>query len=242
MTPAAKSTCNSPVTYQRSLKTLFSAELFDENSWSNHVMLGRWADLMLVAPLSCANSLARMANGICDNLLLATYLSATCPVVVAPAMDEDMWHHPSTIHNLEKISAYGNHIVPVGTGELASGLNRRRRRMAEPAEINCFLFLNILFHAKKITGEKKALVTAGPTHEAIDLVRYVSNHSSGKMGVALAEELATRGADVQLVMGPSSVRVHMPGVTVARRIAISRGNVRELYGDFSGFRSGTRES
>ena len=173
-------------------------ELFDENAWANHVMLGRWADLFVIAPLSC-NTLAKMANGICDNLLLATYLSATCPVLVAPAMDEDMWKHPATEANLSRIESFGNRIIPVEKGELASGLYGEGR-MAEPESIVNYIS-EVFFLSKELSG-KKALVTAGPTHEPIDAVRFIGNHSSGKMGLALAEELALRGAEVSLVLGP----------------------------------------
>ena len=175
-------------------------ELFDENAWTNHVMLGRWADLFVIAPLSC-NTLAKMANGICDNLLLATYLSATCPVLVAPAMDEDMWKHPATKLNLSRIESFGNKIIPVESGELASGLYGEGR-MAEPESI--VEYISAIFFLNKEFKGKKALVTAGPTHEPIDPVRFIGNHSSGKMGLAIADELASRGVEVSLVLGPGS--------------------------------------
>ena len=174
------------------------SDLFDEATWANHVMLGRWADLFVIAPLSC-NTLAKMAHGDCDNMLLATYLSATCPVWVAPAMDEDMWHHPSTKKNLEILTSFGNHIIPVRAGELASGLTGEGR-MAEPEEI--LEMITHHFNTKQSLAGKKVLVTAGPTYEPIDPVRFIGNHSSGKMGVALAKELAARGAQVELVAGP----------------------------------------
>src|SRR5215218_1616811 len=177
------------------------SELFEDGSWSNHVQLGRWADAMLIAPLSC-NTLSKMAHGQCDNLVLATYLSATCPVIVAPAMDEDMWHHPATKVNLETLSAHGCTIIPVEHGELASGLIGDGR-MAEPETI--IEFLHNFFKPSYTLSGKKVLVTAGPTYEAIDPVRFIGNHSSGKMGVALAEELAKRGAAVTLVSGPVSI-------------------------------------
>jgi phosphopantothenoylcysteine decarboxylase/phosphopantothenate--cysteine ligase len=142
-------------------------------------MLGRWADVMVVAPLS-VNTLAKMANGLCDNMLLATWLSATCPVVVAPAMDEDMWHHPATQLNLAKLESFGNRIIPVDKGELASGLYGDGR-MAEPEAIMLYLENNF-FGAKDLAG-KKALVTAGPTYEPIDPVRFIGNHSSGQNGI-----------------------------------------------------------
>ena len=154
--------------------------------------LGRWADVMVIAPLSC-NTLAKMATGLCDNLLLAVYLSATCPVIAAPAMDEDMWHHASTKFNIEKIRSFGNKIIPVENGELASGLYGEGR-MAEPG--NILQFLDDFFLSSQELAGKKVLVTAGPTYEAIDPVRFIGNHSSGKMGIAIAEEFAARGANV----------------------------------------------
>ena len=187
-------------------------DLFDEQSWANHVMLGRWADLMLIAPLSC-NTLAKMAHGQCDNLLLATYLSATCPVVVAPAMDEDMWHHPVTRLNLQRLQSYGNTVIPVEHGELASGLTGDGR-MAEPETIIKFLEDNFFLN-QPLRG-KKVLVTAGPTYEAIDPVRFIGNHSSGKMGIAIAKELSRRGADVSLVLGPTSITVSTNGIQLIR--------------------------
>jgi phosphopantothenoylcysteine decarboxylase / phosphopantothenate---cysteine ligase len=167
--------------------------------WNSHIELGLWADLFLIAPAS-ANTIAKMAQGICDNLLLAVYLSARCPVFVAPAMDVDMYQHPATKENLMKLMSCGNHLIDAPYGELASGLSGEGR-MAEPEEL-----LKILQqHFKKKDDFKglKVLVTAGPTQEMIDPVRFISNHSSGKMGYALASELAGRGADVNLVSGPT---------------------------------------
>src|SRR5215204_4180526 len=187
-------------------------DLFDEDSWANHVMLGRWADLMLIAPLSC-NTLSKMAHGQCDNLLLAVYLSATCPVVVAPAMDEDMWHHPATKENIQKLIKFGNKVIPVDEGELASGLVGDGR-MAEPGNIMKFIEDNY-FASKSLSG-KKAFVSAGPTHEPLDPVRFIGNHSSGKMGLAIAEELYARGADVTLIMGPSSINLPENGIKSVR--------------------------
>jgi phosphopantothenoylcysteine decarboxylase/phosphopantothenate--cysteine ligase len=209
MTPAAAAFV-SPLTLSTLSKNAVITELANNESWSNHVMLGRWADVMVVAPLSC-NTLAKMANGLCDNMLLATWLSATCPVIVAPAMDEDMWHHPATKDNLQKLESYGNRIIPVEKGELASGLYGDGR-MAEPEAIMQYLE-NYVFGKKDLTG-KKALVTAGPTYEPIDPVRFIGNHSSGKMGLAIAEELAGRGAEVHLVLGPSAVKTTMPGIYI----------------------------
>ena len=202
MTPAAKDFV-SPLTLSTLSKNPVVSDLFNNESWSNHVMLGRWADVMVVAPLSC-NTLAKMAHGLCDNMLLATYLSATCPVVVAPAMDEDMWHHPTTRSNLEKLESFGNKTIPVEKGELASGLYGDGR-MAEPEAILSFIEEN--FFLKRDLVGKKALVTAGPTFEPIDPVRFIGNHSSGKMGIAICQELARRGAEVHLILGPSSISV-----------------------------------
>ncbi len=187
-------------------------DLFDEQSWSNHVELGRWADIMVIAPLSC-NTLAKMANGQCDNLLLAVYLSATCPVVVAPAMDEDMWHHTATKANLKKLESYGNKIIPVGKGELASGLYGDGR-MAEPEQIIEYITVNFFLTSR--LANKKAIVTAGPTYEAIDPVRFIGNHSSGKMGIAIAKELYRRGAEVTLIMGPASTEFSANGINLVR--------------------------
>ena len=172
--------------------------LFDEATWANHVQLGRWADVMLIAPLSC-NTLSKMAHGTCDNLLMATYLSATAPVIVAPAMDEDMWLHAATKKNLAEIVQNGCRVVPVQYGELASGLVGEGR-MAEPEEI--VAYLHTFFGQQQQLKGKKAFVSAGPTYEAIDPVRFIGNHSSGKMGIAIAEELQRRGAEVILITGP----------------------------------------
>jgi phosphopantothenoylcysteine decarboxylase/phosphopantothenate--cysteine ligase len=169
--------------------------------WNNHVDLGLWANAIIIAPAS-ANSIAKMANGLCDNLLLATYLSARCKVYVAPAMDLDMYKHPSTVENLERLKSFGNLIINPGIGELASGLNGEGR-MAEPEEIVDYL-IKTFSTALPLSG-KKVLVTAGPTYEAIDPVRFIGNHSSGKMGFAIAEEFANQGAEVTLVCGPNSL-------------------------------------
>ena len=209
MTPAAKDFVT-PLTLSTVSKNNVITELFSEDSWSNHVMLGRWADLMIVAPLSC-NTLAKMANGFCDNMVLATYLSTTCPVLVAPAMDEDMWKHQTTKVNLKKLEEAGNAIIPVDNGELASGLIGEGR-MAEPE--NILQFIAEHFFLKQDLAGKKVLVTAGPTYEPIDPVRFIGNHSSGKMGIALSEELARRGASVQLVLGPTASAIKQQGVRV----------------------------
>ncbi len=191
----------SPLTLSTLSRNTVLTDLSENDSWANHVLLGRWADAMLLAPLSC-NTLAKMANGLCDNLLMAVYLSATCPVAMAPAMDEDMWLHPATKNNLQKITANAGKIIPVESGELASGLIGEGR-MAEPEKI--VQWLNSFFLTGQQLAGKKALVTAGPTYEAIDPVRFIGNHSSGKMGIAIAQELADRGAEVTLVLGPSAL-------------------------------------
>lgn len=169
--------------------------------WTNHVDLALWADYMLIAPAS-ANTLGKMAQGICDNLLMACYLSAKCPVLVAPAMDLDMYKHGSTKDNMATLVNRGNVIIPAESGLLASGLEGEGR-MAEPENIQSYL--EQFIQAKLPLNGKKALVTAGPTYEPIDPVRFIGNHSSGKMGIALAEALAQAGAQVTLVCGPSAV-------------------------------------
>lgn len=207
MTPAAKEFV-SPVVLSTLSKNHVVTELVEGDDWSNHVMLGRWADVFVLAPLSC-NTLAKMANGLCDNALLAVYLSATCPVVLAPAMDEDMWHHPATKRNMQLLLNDGHHILSVEKGELASGLFGDGR-MAEPETIVGFLSENF-FRTAALKG-KKALVTAGPTYEAIDPVRFIGNHSSGKMGFALAEALYMQGASVTLVTGPTQQQTAYKGI------------------------------
>ena len=184
----------------------------DQGGWNNHVELGLWADAMVIAPAS-ANTLAKMANGICDNLLSAVYLSARCPVFFAPAMDLDMLQHPSTKSNIDRLISFGNHQIMPAFGELASGLVGTGR-MAEPEEI--VGVLSRFFSTDKGLQGKKALVTAGPTHEALDPVRFIGNNSSGKMGFAIAEELANMGADVELVVGPTYLSVYSDKVKVTR--------------------------
>ena len=171
----------------------------ETGEWNNHVALSLWADLMLIAPVS-ANTLAKMAAGLCDNLLTATYLSARCPVYFAPAMDLDMWKHPSTRNNVQKLLDHKNILIKPAYGELASGLVGEGR-MAEPKAI--VEFLNQSLQKQNVLAGIKALVTAGPTFEAIDPVRFIANHSSGKMGFKLADELANMGAEVTLIAGPS---------------------------------------
>lgn len=191
----------------------------DTGQWNNHVDLGLWADAFIIAPAS-ANTLGKMAHGFCDNLLLAVYLSSRCPVFFAPAMDLDMLQHPSTKKNIETLIGYGNHLIRSGFGELASGLTGIGR-MAEPEEI--VNHLQDFFEKDLKLRGKKVLVTAGPTHEAIDPVRFIGNHSSGKMGFAIAEALAAEGAEVNLISGPTQQhtqhpRIHVKQVTSAREM------------------------
>ena len=178
-------------------------DLYNKDIWANHVLLGRWADVMLVAPASC-NTIAKMANGVCDNILLAVYLSATCPVFIAPAMDEDMWLHPSTKKNISTLQTFGNYILPVSSGELASGLSGEGRMM-EPE--NILDFFDQYFQKNNELESKKILISAGPTFEALDPVRFIGNRSTGKMGIALAKECRKRGAEVTLILGPSFEQV-----------------------------------
>ncbi|RAV30134.1 bifunctional phosphopantothenoylcysteine decarboxylase/phosphopantothenate--cysteine ligase CoaBC [Sinomicrobium soli] len=190
--------------------------------WNNHVELGLWADYMIVAPAT-ANTMAKMANGVSDNFLLATYLSAKCPVYIAPAMDLDMYKHPSTRNTFKTLQGFGNVIIPAGHGELASGLTGEGR-MEEPAEIVGFMEDHIL-QSLPLYG-KKVLITAGPTYEAIDPVRFIGNHSSGRMGMALAQAAAGLGAEVTLVLGPSSLsadhsRIDTVRVTSAEEMYIA---------------------
>ena len=188
--------------------------------WQNHVELGLWADLFILAPLT-ANTLAKLANGICDNLLTATYLSARCPVMVAPAMDLDMYEHPAVRGNLNKIRHFGNIILDAEEGELASGLVGQGRMM-EPEHI----LADVHNHFKIETplSGKLFLVTAGPTYEAIDPVRFIGNHSSGKMGIAIAEQIAKEGGEVILVLGPSALEVSHPLIKTIRVT-----NASEMY-------------
>lgn len=207
-----KDACNfiTPLTLSTLSKNPVLSNYYDSEtgSWNNHVELGLWGDLMIIAPAS-ANTLAKFANGLCDNLLTAVYLSAKCPVYFAPAMDLDMWKHPATQKNISSLISFGNIMIQPGYGELASGLTGEGR-MAEPEAILEFLS-NELKKKLPLIG-KKALVTAGPTYEAIDPVRFIGNHSSGKMGFAIAEELAALGASVVLVTGPTSLRLNNPNI------------------------------
>jgi len=202
----------SPLTISTLSKQPVFSNIRSETGWNNHVELGLWADAFLVAPAT-ANTLAKMANGLCDNILSAVFLSARCPVFVAPAMDVDMWHHPATQQNIHRVAAMGVHIIPVGHGELASGLTGEGR-MAEPEEI--VTYLTAYFAKKKDLAGKKALVTAGPTYEHLDPVRFIGNHSTGKMGISVAESLAERGAMVTLVLGPTTQNTDHPGVKTVK--------------------------
>jgi phosphopantothenoylcysteine decarboxylase / phosphopantothenate---cysteine ligase len=184
----------------------------DSGEWNNHVDLGLLADFMVIAPLT-ANTMAKMTTGECDNLLLATYLSAKCPVYFAPAMDLDMYKHPSTLYNIEKLQSFGNILIPSGFGELASGLVGEGR-MAEPSEIIEHIIADL---SKDLPlSNKEVLITAGPTYEAIDPVRFIGNRSSGKMGIALALECAKNGAKVNLVLGPSHIAVKHSNISVSK--------------------------
>ena len=211
MTEAAKGFI-SPLTLSTLSKRPVFSDISSEEGWNNHVELGLWADAMLVAPAT-ATTLAKMANGICDTILTATYLSAKCPVFFAPAMDLDMWKHPSTQGNIKQLISYGNHLIPVGHGELASGLVGNGR-MAEPEDIIALLEQH--FSRQQSLQGKKMLVTAGPTWESLDPVRFIGNRSSGKMGVEIAKAAAEAGAEVTLVLGPSSLTVEHPAIELIR--------------------------
>jgi phosphopantothenoylcysteine decarboxylase / phosphopantothenate---cysteine ligase len=180
----------------------------ETGEWNNHVDLGIWADLFLIAPAT-ANTIAKLSTGIADNLLAAVYLSAKCPVYFAPAMDLDMWKHQSTQKNIQKLISYGNQIINPNAGELASGLHGYGR-LAEPQEIIDFILKDL--KNKLPLKDKKVLITAGPTYEAIDPVRFIGNHSSGKMGYALAEEMANLGANVTLISGPTTLNISKPNI------------------------------
>ncbi len=221
MTESAKDFI-SPLTLSTLSKNPVYSSYFDQQSgeWTNHVELGLWADLMIIAPLS-ANTLGKLANGICDNLLLATYLSAKCPVLVAPAMDLDMYKHPATQANLNKLKSYGNQVIDAVDGELASGLVGQGR-MAEPEDL-----VEVIRHKlskNDLLKGKKVLITSGPTHEALDPVRFIGNHSSGKMGAAIAEAFAASGADVSVVSGPSK---HLPDQAKVIRVNSAKEMLKE---------------
>ncbi|HMQ48178.1 MAG TPA: bifunctional phosphopantothenoylcysteine decarboxylase/phosphopantothenate--cysteine ligase CoaBC [Saprospiraceae bacterium] len=201
-----------PLTLSTLSKRPVFCEVSSETGWNNHVELGLWADAFVVAPAT-ATTLAKMAQGICDNMVVAAYLSARCPVFFAPAMDIDMWVHPATQTNVQNLLSYGNHLIPVGHGELASGLVGDGR-MAEPEDIVTQLIR--FFDKDTPLAGKKILITAGPTYEPIDPVRFIGNRSSGKMGLAIAEEAARRGAIVDLILGPSRLDSQQLGLNITR--------------------------
>ncbi len=200
MTPAAKEFITSLTLSTLSKRPVYSEVISDE-SWNNHVELGLWADAMIIAPCT-ASTLAKLANGLCDSIVVATYLSARCPVYFAPAMDLDMWKHPATQRNLDLLLSYGNRLIPVEHGELASGLVGKGR-MAEPENIVQLMVDE--FATTQSLKHLKVMITAGPTYEAIDPVRFIGNRSSGKMGLSLANKLAEKGAKVTLILGPSKL-------------------------------------
>jgi len=232
MTPAAKDFVT-PLTLSTLSKnpvyTFFTKEEDENAVWTNHVELGLWADLMIIAPAT-ANTLSKMANGTCDNLLLATYLSAKCPVYFAPAMDLDMYKHPSSKASFETLASYGNVMIPATSGELASGLVGQGR-MEEPEAIVQFIQDHIS-NQLPLQG-KRILITAGPTYEAIDPVRFIGNHSSGRMGVALANHAAALGAEVDMILGPSVLSLEHNAVTIHRVISAQEmyDKVHEIYAD-----------
>lgn len=214
LTPSAENFVTK-VTLSTLSKNAVYSDFYDQNgTWNSHVELALWADVLLVAPCT-ANTLAKMVHGICDNLVIATYMSAKCPVFIAPAMDLDMYAHSSTKENLEKAERFGHHIIPAEFGELASGLEGQGR-LAEPEtilqKIEDFFARN---QSKNLEG-KTVLITAGPTYEAIDPVRFIGNHSSGKMGFSLAEEAVRRGAKVILISGPTSQKTSNKNIEIHR--------------------------
>ena len=213
MTPSAKEFIT-PVTLSALSGKPVVSEFFTANTgeWHSHVDLGLWADAMVIAPAT-ASTIGKMANGVADNMLVTTYLSAKAPVFVAPAMDLDMMAHPSTCRNLQLLKSYGNHIIEPAVGELASHLVGKGR-MEEPE--NIVKALEEFFAKQKTLSGKKVLVTAGPTYEKIDPVRFIGNYSSGKMGYAIAEEAASRGAEVTLVSGPVDIKVSGRGINVVK--------------------------
>lgn len=218
MTPASKDFIT-PLTLSTLSKKPVYSSFFnedDENAlWNNHVDLALWADFILIAPAT-ANTLSKMVSGNCDNLLIATYLSAKCPVYFAPAMDLDMYKHPSTLASFKALKEFGNIIIPAESGELASGLSGEGR-MAEPENIVAFIEKDL--ESKLPLKGKKMLITAGPTYEAIDPVRFIGNHSSGKMGFAIAEEAANQGAEVVLVSGPTHLQVVNKNINLVRVVS-----------------------
>jgi len=230
MTPSAKEFVT-PLTLSTLSKnpvlSSFTATDQDNPTWNDHVALGLWADLMLIAPAT-SNTISSMVQGRCNNLLLAVYLSAKCPVFVVPAMDLDMYSHPSNQKNLDALKNYGNKVLPVGDGFLASGLEGKGR-MLEPNEIVSFV-VNF-FNPELPLKEKKVLITAGPTHEAIDPVRFIGNHASGKMGFALAEIAAQLGAEVFLISGPTNEKTKHPSIKLEKVVSADEmfNQVKKYY-------------
>jgi phosphopantothenoylcysteine decarboxylase / phosphopantothenate---cysteine ligase len=218
MTPASKDFVT-PLTLSTLSKNPVHSSFFNEEDqnqvWNNHVDLALWADYIVIAPAT-ANTMSKMVNGNCDNLLIAIYLSAKCPVYIAPAMDLDMYKHPSTINSFEAFKKYGNTIIPAENGELASGL-LGEGRMAEPENIVAFLEKDI--ESKLPLKGKKILITAGPTYEAIDPVRFIGNHSSGKMGFDIAQVAASLGAEVILVSGPTQLEIKNSSIHLVRVVS-----------------------
>ena len=215
ITPSAKdfvTTLTLSTLSKNPVLSTFTANDFDNPIWNDHVELGLWADILLIAPAT-SNTISAMSNGRCNNLLLAVYLSAKCPTFIAPSMDLDMYAHPSNQKNISILKSYGNHIFPVDEGQLASGLVGKGR-MIEPKEIvkNIITFFNPIMPLK----DKRILITAGPTYEAIDPVRFIGNHSSGKMGFALAKVAIELGAEVILISGPSEEKISHPLVSVIK--------------------------
>ena len=221
MTPLAKQFIT-PLTLATLAKNPIYVDFFnpENGEWNSHVSLGMWSDAYLIAPAS-ANTIGKMANGIADNLLLTSYLSAKCPVFVAPAMDLDMFAHPAVQKNIETLKSYGVHFIDAEDGELASGLVGKGR-LAAPEKI--VESLDAFFNGQMSLAGKKVMVTAGPTYEKIDAVRFIGNYSSGKMGYAIAEECASRGAEVVLVSGPTSLNVHNSNIKLVRV-----NSAREMY-------------
>lgn len=211
MTPDAENFVTKLSLSTLSKKPVYSDFYSDNGTWNSHVEMALWADVMIVAPCT-ANTLSKMVHGMCDNLVIATYMSAKCPVFIAPAMDLDMYAHPSTKKNLELAESFGHIIIPAENGELASGLIGQGR-MAEPATIFNTVehYLSSDIQSRSLEG-KTVLITAGPTYEAIDPVRFIGNHSSGKMGFSLAEEASKRGAKVILISGPSFQIINDPNI------------------------------
>lgn len=240
MTPASKDFVT-PLTLSVLSKNPVYSTFFDKETadtlaqqkeakelWNNHVELGLWADIMLIAPAT-ANTMSKMANGVCDNLLLAVYLSSKCPVYFAPAMDLDMYKHPSTLASFQKLQQFGNIMIPAESGELASGLSGEGR-MAEPENIIAFIEADI--EKKLPLFNKSILITAGPTYEAIDPVRFIGNHSSGKMGFAIANRAAELGAKVYLVSGPTHCKPLFSSIEVFPVVSAKEMYTKchELYG------------